>query len=499
MEDLTSDPQMPRKNKEQLHISVTPPALGGAETGGGNKRTTKEEFSDLRFQNFSLLKNRSWPRLSSARGRCQVALEPFLDHRKNLAAVLDGEKCHSDNDYEDPELQLLKAWPLMKILPARPIQESEYADTRYFKEMMEAPLLLPSKASVSTERQTWNVGMRQQEEVDKPFSKDVRSQRFKGFKYTEVNKIPLPPPRPAITLPKKYQPLPPAPPEESGVHFRERQAFSEVQRGPRQISSKDCSEVFGAGEGSHRQAKPEHFCPPPNQNTQKGPPAIASSSYMPGKHSVQGRDRTGIMQHCAPQRCQAAASRHLHYRMLPFENTNMGKPVPTKPDEKDVQQNEWYIGEYSRQAVEEVLMREKKDGTFLVRDCSTKSKAEPYVLVVFYGNKVYNVKIRFLESNQQFALGTGLRGNEMFDSVEDIIEHYKYFPITLIDGKDKAGVQRRQCYLTQTLPLTRRFRTQYENSITEMRCGVRNKSRYEYQLEDREQKQMGCDMKWPQA
>lgn len=49
----------------------------------------------------------------------------------------------------------------------------------------------------------------------------------------------------------------------------------------------------------------------------------------------------------------------------------------------------------------------------MVRDCSTKSQAEPYVLVVFYGNKVYNVKIRFLERNQQFALGTGLRGDEV--------------------------------------------------------------------------------------
>lgn len=135
--------------------------------------------------------------------------------------------------------------------------------------------------------------------------------------------------------------------------------------------------------------------------------------------------------------------------------TNPGKPVPAKPEEKDVQQNEWYIGEYSRQAVEEALTKEKKDGTFLVRDCSTKSKAEPYVLVVFYGNKVYNVKIRFLESNQQFALGTGLRGNEMFDSVEDIIDYYKHFPIILIDGKDKAGVHRQQCYLTQPLPLGR--------------------------------------------
>ena len=49
----------------------------------------------------------------------------------------------------------------------------------------------------------------------------------------------------------------------------------------------------------------------------------------------------------------------------------------------------------------------------MVRDCSTKSRAEPYVLVVFHGNKVYNVKIRFLERNQQFALGTGLRGDEV--------------------------------------------------------------------------------------
>ncbi|XP_047575809.1 cytokine-dependent hematopoietic cell linker-like [Lutra lutra] len=93
-----------------------------------------------------------------------------------------------------------------------------------------------------------------------------------------------------------------------------------------------------------------------------------------------------------------------------------------------------------------------QDGTFLVRDCSTKTRAEPYVLVVFHGNKVYNVKIRFLEKHQQFALGTGLRGDEKFNSVEDIIEHYKYFPIILIDGKDKTGIHREQCYLTQPPP-----------------------------------------------
>ncbi|XP_076402304.1 cytokine-dependent hematopoietic cell linker isoform X1 [Peromyscus maniculatus bairdii] len=430
----------------------------------GNKRTTKEGFDDLRFQNFSLLKNRSWPHLSSTKGRCRAVLEPLPDHRRNLAAVLDGGKCHSDDDYEDPELQLLKAWPSMKILPAKPIQESEYADTRYFKDMMEAPLLLPPKASVPIGKQIWNIGMRRQEEVfyrDKPISKDVRSQRFKGFKYTEVNKIPVPPPRPAITLPKKYQPLPPAPPEIS-AHFPPRHIIPEVQRGLRQISSKDFGKVLGAKEGSYHQTKPGPSHPSQNQNPQRSPPDITSSSYMPAKHTVHVRDHTSIMQ-CCPQRCQAAASHSPHDRVLPYENTNTEKPVPTKPDEKDVQQNKWYVGESSRQAVEEVLRRENKDGTFLVRDCSTKSKAEPYVLMVFHGNKVYNVKIRFLESNQQYALGTGLRGNEMFDSVEDIIEHYKYFPIILIDGKDKAGVHREQCYLTQPLPFSRRFLTRYSS------------------------------------
>ncbi|XP_031197828.1 cytokine-dependent hematopoietic cell linker isoform X3 [Mastomys coucha] len=377
-------------------------------TSQGNKRTTKEGFGDLRFQNVSLLKNRSWPRLSSAKGRCWEVLEPFPDHRRNLAVVPDGEKCSSNNDYEDPELQLLKAWPSMKILPARPIQESEYADTRYLKDTMEAPLLLSPKASVSTERQARDVWMKQQNEVGKPTSKDVRSQHFKGFKYTRVNKTPLPPPRPAITLPKKYQPLPPAPPEESSAYFPPKPTFQEVQRGPRQRSTKDFSKVLGVKEESHHQTKPESSCPSPNQNTQKSPPAIASSSYVSGRRGIQARDHTGIPQHCPPQRCQAAASYSL--RMMPYENTNSEKPVPTKPDEKDIWQNEWYIGEYNRQTVEEVLMKE----------------------------------------------------NKTFDSVEDIIEHYTYFPILLIDGKDKAA-RREQCYLTQPLPLARLLLTQYSS------------------------------------
>lgn len=54
-----------------------------------------------------------------------------------------------------------------------------------------------------------------------------------------------------------------------------------------------------------------------------------------------------------------------------------------------------------------------QDETFLVRDCSKKSDTEPYVLVVYYGRRVYNIKVRFLEDSQQYALGTGLRGDDV--------------------------------------------------------------------------------------
>lgn len=118
---------------------------------------------------------------------------------------------------------------------------------------------------------------------------------------------------------------------------------------------------------------------------------------------------------------------------------------------------EWYIGDYDRHEAEKALLLENtvstiylktwdvnswrkcletvqnslqglfceltiqsiiqicviQDETFLVRDCSTKSNAEPYVLVVYYGSRVYNIKVRFLEESQQYALGTGLRGDDV--------------------------------------------------------------------------------------
>ncbi|KAB0342824.1 hypothetical protein FD754_019750, partial [Muntiacus muntjak] len=372
-------------------------------------------------------------------------LLPGWSLERNSIAVLDAAKGHTNDDYEDPELRMAEDQQSVKILPARPIKESEYADTRYFKGMMDTPLSLDSKTSLPTDRQTWM----KLEEVEKSISKDIRNQHVKG-------KTPLPPPRPPIKLPKKYQPLPPEPPS-SRPPFPQRHTFPEAQRGARQISLKNLSEVLGTEKVPYHQMKPEAPHLPQNQSPQEIPLAVTSSSFMTRNPTVQNRDHKESMPSYAPQRCQSPAGSGPQENPLLHKITSRKKPFPTRSDGKHVQHNEWYIGEYSRQAVEEALMKENKDGTFLVRDCSAKSRAEPYVLAVFYGNKVYNVKIRFLERNQQFALGTGLRGDEKFDSVEAIIEHYKYFPIILIDGKDKTGTHREQCYLTQALPVNRHF------------------------------------------
>ncbi|XP_055994792.1 cytokine-dependent hematopoietic cell linker-like [Sorex fumeus] len=346
----------------------------------GNRRTTKEGSSDLKFQNFSLPKNRSWPHISTATGQYQTINEPLLECEGNLGTVLDDTKGCRNEDYEDPELHTVQSWQSVKLSAARLVKESEYADKRYLEDIIETPLSFYTKTSTSMEGQAWKSQMRL-EEMNKPIFQDFRGQYVKDLNSQQLiiliakenplssslhllERTPLPPPRPPVTLSKRYHPLPPEP-DSSGPPLPLRHAVPESRRGPSQINLKNLSE--------------------------------------------------------------------------------------------DALHSEWYIGEHSRQAVEEALMKENKDGTFLVRDCSAKSQAEPYVLAVFYGNKVYNVKIRFLELSQQFALGTGLRGEEKFNSVENIIEHYKHSPIILIDGKDKTGVRREQCYLTQPLPLRRHF------------------------------------------
>ncbi|XP_041443922.1 uncharacterized protein LOC121402102 [Xenopus laevis] len=117
--------------------------------------------------------------------------------------------------------------------------------------------------------------------------------------------------------------------------------------------------------------------------------------------------------------------------------------------ETDHAECNWYVREYDRKKTEQILCQEMKNGAFLVRDSREMTIDQPYVLSVYFQSKVYNIKIRYLEESGQYALGTGLRGNEKFDSVQDIIDFHRRFPVKIIDGKRSSYIHGKECYLTQ--------------------------------------------------
>ncbi|KAK4814099.1 hypothetical protein QYF61_008194 [Mycteria americana] len=128
-------------------------------------------------------------------------------------------------------------------------------------------------------------------------------------------------------------------------------------------------------------------------------------------------------------------------------------PIPSRQtvhqtnveEDEDSLNDEWYVAYVSRPEAEAALRKINKDGTFLVRDSSRKTATHPYVLMVLYRDKVYNIQIRYQEQNHVYLLGTGLKGKEDFSSVADIIDYFQRTPLLLIDGKDRGS--RNQCML----------------------------------------------------
>ncbi|XP_039882997.1 lymphocyte cytosolic protein 2a isoform X7 [Simochromis diagramma] len=106
----------------------------------------------------------------------------------------------------------------------------------------------------------------------------------------------------------------------------------------------------------------------------------------------------------------------------------------------------WYVGKVTRGQAEGCLKRVRKDGAYLVRDSTRQQANQPFTLMVYYQDKVYNIQIR--QQNQQFVLGTGLKVQESFPSVSDIISHYSQSPLLLIDAKNRSASQQNQCMLS---------------------------------------------------
>ncbi|XP_062826537.1 lymphocyte cytosolic protein 2 isoform X2 [Anolis carolinensis] len=129
-------------------------------------------------------------------------------------------------------------------------------------------------------------------------------------------------------------------------------------------------------------------------------------------------------------------------------------PVPNRPitqfpkaenEDMELCNKKWYAADITRPEAEIALRSINQDGTYLVRNSSRKTSEQPYVLMVLYNNKVYNIQIRYQQENNLYFLGTVMKANEEFTSVADIIDNFTRMPLLLIDGKDRCS--RKQCVL----------------------------------------------------
>ncbi|NXR03024.1 CLNK protein, partial [Sagittarius serpentarius] len=227
--------------------------------------------------------------------------------------------------------------------------------------------------------------------------------------------------RPLKTLPKQYQPLPPEP-QISSQFFHTRKTLSQAHTFP--ISAKVTR--YGCIPHPHSlrtktlsPVKPQDFT------------SIAlllllkkKKNFFPSQftftESTLNVENLSVKRSPSPTPYTACKNKTKH-SLVKREMQSL-----TEPTEKDLNKYEWYSGEYDRHEAETALLQENTDETFLVRDCSKKSNAEPYVLVVYYKRRVYNIKVRFLEDSQQYALGTGLRGDDVSKIPSNVIVYCFY-------------------------------------------------------------------------
>ncbi|XP_053188195.1 lymphocyte cytosolic protein 2a [Scomber japonicus] len=143
-----------------------------------------------------------------------------------------------------------------------------------------------------------------------------------------------------------------------------------------------------------------------------------------------------------PHKLQSALADH-RSSVTRSDRSPFRSPQPAAAQDLDPY---WYVGRVTRGQAEGCLKRVNKDGAYLVRDSTRQQPNQPYTLMVFYQDKVYNIQIR--QQHHKFLLGTGLKVQESFPSVGEIIGHYSQSPLLLIDAKNRTASQQNQCLLS---------------------------------------------------
>lgn len=347
-----------------------------------------------------------------------------IERSRNLRCGNYNSVAESEYDVVDDQEEVLN----VRILPARPIHaEREYADRGL-------PRSSSAQSLSSLSSGNSNLHLR---EIPRPPGPAINRDLKPGRRKTRFDRRPAPPiRRPADQHSHRPSPSPPPPPPSPPF-------TSELVN---DLPGLTLHEPRG---GDGRRTTREAEFSPHSHGLQR-----ADSVH----HNNQMRSldlETHDIELRSQQSLERVASKRLHHEWPQTkEDIDQHEFVPMEKPQQTSCEEDWYVGTCNRVEAEHALHLVNKDGAFLVRDCSVNTNSEPLVLSVYHERKVYNVKIRFIESTGKFALGTSQRSNDMFNTVADIIKFHSIFPIILISARNAPRYPENCVVLT--CPVTKR-------------------------------------------
>ncbi|XP_029924219.1 lymphocyte cytosolic protein 2a [Myripristis murdjan] len=363
----------------------------------------------------------------------------------------------NDNDYEPPPSEPPEDLS-HKVYPTLPMGDSDYIDNRsrnlppvVCPRPPAAPLSarLPVEPSPPRRDNSPHCGGRPPGKFPEPpqVFRDKKPSRDRGSNQSPIrgrNTVDRPPthpwrPQPEAPEPSSWAKLP-APPPTTSVS----RSNSSARPPPNRFGADLRNETHD--EGAVPPAR-HHTFPLQNKGLPPRPglpgPPVRQSDSLPPSIPTAGS---------LPHKLQAAISVHRSSSRAGPDRQSVRPAVacmpPTPTDTQHTQDLDprWYVGKVTRGQAEGCLKQVNKDGAYLVRDSTRQLADQPFTLMVLYQDKVFNIQIR--QQNQQYLLGTGLKVQECFPTVEEIINHYSHSPLLLIDAKNRGSGQQNQCLLS---------------------------------------------------
>ncbi|XP_020294761.1 lymphocyte cytosolic protein 2-like isoform X2 [Pseudomyrmex gracilis] len=177
-------------------------------------------------------------------------------------------------------------------------------------------------------------------------------------------------------------------------------------------------------------------------NVQSPPPLPAKPSPSPPS-STSSFDGTRSKENSgkrSPDK-KSATLPHAGSNTSLLPNERATRPLPLLPDRQSYTDKPWYHNVTREQAIaligEQDSYNNPQDGYFLLRPSTTKVR-NPFVLVLWYKDRVYNVPVRKRNDNR-YALGSQKVGELFFSTIEEIITYHMKHELMLESGGVPIG------------------------------------------------------------